>query len=82
MRFVLNWSTVRFSSKKASPRESPRGGGRIRSMESMAEVKSCRWKEMMARIVQTNIPTTETIATPASCVYGRGMRPITAGTPF
>jgi hypothetical protein len=51
-------------------------------MESMAEVKSCRWKEMMARIVQTNMPTTETRMTPTSCVYGRGMRPITAGTPF
>jgi hypothetical protein len=44
------------------------GMGRMRSMESIADVKSCRPKEITARIVQTNIPTIETRITPTSCV--------------
>ena len=82
IRFTLNWSQVRFISRKESPRASPIGMGRMRNMESMAEVKSCRPKEMIARIVQTNIPMMDTSATPESCIYGRGMRPMIAGMPF
>jgi hypothetical protein len=37
---------------------------------------------MVARIVQTNMPITETSTTPESCVYGRGIRPRRAGSPF
>ena len=69
-------------SRNESARASPIGMGIIRNMESMADVKSCRLKEMTARIVQTNIPMTETSTTPPICIYGRGINPSIVGIPF